>query len=219
MKRIRHPLAAAASLAAVLATLHAGPVQAGPNEDYAEGSKRYFDGDIVTAMPPLRRAADAGHATAQALLGGILDHADSNEEAVEYFRKSAVQGNADGQFGLGNMLAVGEGVAKNVAEGRQWIERAAEQGHVLAINELAHAYINGALEVPEEARQGPVALRWINAAANNGYLQAMERLAVAYRNGELGLAADAAVAKQWDDKVRKLRGTRPGRRNKRSNDQ
>lgn len=219
MRFTRHTLAAVANLAALLAVFHAVPAQAGPTEDYVEGSKRYNAGDIVAAMPVLRRAADGGHAAAQSMLAGILAHADSDPEALEYFRKAAAQGNADGQLGYGNMLAIGQGGAqKNAAEGRRWIEKAAEQGHPMAINGMAHAYITGDLEVPEDARTGAEALRWIRLAANNGYVPAMERLAGAYRTGELGVGVDAKAAKEWDDKVRKARGIRETRRNKRSND-
>lgn len=220
MRSMRHSLIAAACIAAVAAALHSGSVLAGPAEDYAEGSKRYNAGDIVASMPILRRAADGGHPAAQAMLAGILAHADSDPEALEYFRKSAAQGNADGQLGYGNMLAIGQGGAKkDVAEGRRWIEKAAEQGHPMAINEMAHAYITGDLDVPEEARQGAEALRWIRQAADGGFLPAMEKLAGAYRAGELGLAADAKLAQQWDEKAKKARGIRQTRRKQRSKEQ
>lgn len=219
MKLTRHYFASAASLLAVLAILHAGHAQAGPAEDYAEGTKRYADGDLLAAMPFLQRAADAGHAAAQAAMGGILEQADSPDEAIEYYRKSAAQGNADGQFGLGTMLAAGLAAPKNPAEARKWIALAAEQGHKLAINELALAYINGGLDIPDSTRQSAEALRWIRAAADNGYLTAMQKLAAAYRSGELGLAIDVKAAEQWNEKIRKTRGIRQGRRGDRSSNQ
>lgn len=220
MRSMRHSLMAVASIAAMTAAMHSGSALAGPAEDYAEGSTRYNAGDIVPAMPILRRAADGGHPAAQAMLAGILAHADSDPEALEYFRKAAAQDNADGQLGYGNMLAIGQGGAKkDVGEGRRWIEKAAKQGHPTAINQMAHAYITGDFEVPEDARQGAEALHWIKLAADNGYLPAMEKLAGAYRAGELGLAADAKAAQQWDEKAKKARGIRETRRNKRSNAQ
>lgn len=205
-----------ASTAALLALLFAGSAQAGPEEDYKEGSTRYAAGDVVGAMPLLRKAADAGHAAAQAAIGYILDQADWGEDAIDYFRKAAAQGNAEGQFGLAGMLSAGRRVPKNDAEARKWITLAAEQGHKLAINELAQAYMNGGLAVPDEARGGPEALRWIRAAADNADLAAMERLAAAYRNGDLGLEKDVKVADQWTKKINETLGLRKGRRNKRS---
>ncbi len=214
MRFVHHSTASIARIATVIAVLHGGIAQAGPAEDYTAGAKHYAAGDLIAAMPLLRRAADAGHAAAQAAIGEIVDQADSKEEAFGYFSKSAAQGNADGQFGLGIMLAGGEGAPKNLAEGRKWIALAAEQGHKIAINELASAYITGALDIPENARQSAEALRWIRAAADNGYLTAMERLAAAYRGGEMGLSVDVKTADQWAEKIRKIRGTPKGRRNK-----
>jgi len=218
MKLTRYSFASAACLAAVLALLHVGHAQAGPAEDYAEGSKQYAAGDLLAAMPLLQRAADAGHAAAQAAMGEILEQAD-DPEAVEYYRKSAAQGNANGQFGLGTMIAAGQVTPKNPADARKWITLAAEQGHKLAINELALAYIVGGLDIPEDARQSATALRWIRAAADDGYLTAMEKMSAAYRRGELGLAVDAKAADQWAEKIRKARGIRAGRRGNRSTNQ
>ena len=71
---------------------------------------------LRAAMLGLRKAADAGHAKAQARLAEILDASDYNEEAFAYYRKSADQGDVDGVFGLASMYAVGEGTKKDPAE-------------------------------------------------------------------------------------------------------
>jgi TPR repeat protein len=212
-------LARAARAAVLLSALQGVAAFAGSAEDYAEGAKHYAAGDVVAAMPLLRRAADAGHPAAQAAIGQLLEQADWGEEAIGYFRKSALQGNADGQFGLGAMLAIGRGAPKNLPEAHKWLLLAARQGHGLAITELALAYINGGLDIPDSARQSPEALQWIRAAAENGQLTAMETLSAAYRTGEYGLTPDTAQANQWADKVRKALNLKQGRRNKRSNDQ
>lgn len=215
MKQTRLSFASTAGIAALLGLLCMGQALAGAPEDYTEGTKRYAEGDLIAAMPLLKKAADAGHAGAQATLAIILDQSDSGEEAIAYFRKSATQGNADGQFGLGAMLAAGQGAPKDPAEAQKWILLAAQQGHKLAINELASAYITGGLGFSEAAQQSPEALRWIRAAADNNYLAAMEKLATAYRAGELGLPLDTKLAAQWDAKIAKARGIRQGgRRNK-----
>lgn len=181
---------------------------AGPEEDYQIGLKAYRGGDLVGSMSPLRRAADAGHAGAQALLGDILDKAESDEEAVAYFRKSAEQGNADGQYGLGAMYAAGEGVKKDPAEARKWITRAADQGHKLAVNTLAQAYITGGLGLEESALRGADALTRLRQAAGNDYLPAIDVLAKAYRAGDYGLAPDAKEAEQLTARANKLRGVK-----------
>ena len=112
-------------IVAAMGLLLAGPflglAYAGPEEDFAAGMVSYRRADFVTAMPALRKAADAGHSQAQAVLASILDAAESDEEAVAYYRKSAAAGNLDGIFGLGTMLANGEGVKKDAREAKNCI--------------------------------------------------------------------------------------------------
>lgn len=182
---------------------------AGSAEDFAAGLKAYDSGDLVGAMPLLRRSADAGHAPAQALLAYVFDYSEFDEDAVDYYRKAADQGNADGQFGLGSMLSVGKGVKRDSLEARRWITRAAEQGHKLATNVLALAYLSGQLGIAENERQGEAALLWVKRAADNDYLPAIDALVLAYRNGDLGLVADAAAADRLQAKANELRAIKP----------
>lgn len=205
--RILLPIALAA-----LAAIPCTGARAAPDDDYRKGAASYAQGDVVTAMAPLKAAADAGHAAAQALYAQILDRADSDEEAVGYFRKSAEQGNADGQFGYGAMLASGEGIKRDRAAGRKWIVLAAGQGHKLAINELALAHLTGRLGLADEPRDDKEALRWIRLAADADFLPAVDGLADAYRKGGLGLAIDAKAADDWAAKARKLRGLKGKRK-------
>ena len=43
-------------------------------------------------------------------------NAENDQEAVKWFRLAAEQGDADAQYNLGYMYALGEGVAKNDQE-------------------------------------------------------------------------------------------------------
>jgi TPR repeat protein len=214
MTKTRWKPLAAASLGALL-MLGLPPAWAGPEEDFVEGSKTYFNGDLIGSMPKLRQAADAGHAGAQAMFGNILEQADDRREAVKYYRKSAEQGNADGQFGYAALLGSGDGVDKNIPEARRWLEAAARQGHKMAINELALAYMRGRLEISEDERKSATALEWVKLSAENGFLPAMDAMVLAHRNGEFGLPADAKAAARWTEKIDKIRGVRKtGRRNR-----
>lgn len=199
-------------LAATLLCCLSATAWAGPDDDYKAGLKSYGNGDVITAMPLLKKAADAGHAPAQALYGQILGRADSDDEAVVYMKKAADQGNPDGQFGYGSMLSGGEGIKRDPVAGRAWVTKAAEQGHKLAINELALAYIKGSPGLTEEMRRSETALRWIRVAADNDFIPAVDALAEAYRAGGLGLDADVRQAEQWSAKSRKLRGISGKRR-------
>lgn len=192
----------------LMAAMAGGQAAAGQAEDLAAAMTAYRRADFSTAIPLLRKVADAGNAEAQAALASILDASDSDEEAVAYYRKSAAAGNLDGIFGLGSMLAVGEGVAKDVKEARILYLRAAEQGHKPAISAIAQAYIRGELDIPEDQRRGPEALAWINRAADDGFVLAIETLEKAYRSGDYGLPVDLQKADQLKKKLLTISGAK-----------
>ena len=170
---------------------------AGPAEDFRAGEDAYRSGDLVSAMPLLRRAADAGDARAQALYGHLLDVSEFNEQAAAYYRKAAEQGHADGQFGLGSLYAGGEGVERDPAAARRWFELAAAQGHAGAINTLALAAISGELGVPRGD------LKWIDKAAEQSYFPALDYLAKGYRSGAFG-EVNLARAAELDARIKAL---------------
>lgn len=190
----------------------AGLANAAPDDDFANGMISYRRADFVTAMPLLRKAADAGHAEAQVVLASILDTAESDEEAVAYYRRAAAAGNLDGIYGLGTMLGSGEGVKKDAKEAKVLITRAAEGGHKLAIRSLAQAYLRGELEIAEEQRKGPDALKWITLAADDDFIPALEALEKAHRGGEYGLVPDPAKADALKGKIDSLRGVKDKKR-------
>ena len=198
----------AAVVVALLLGIGTGSVHAGPDEDFAAAMISYRRADFATAVPLLRKAADAGHAEAQAVLASVLDASDSDEEAVVYYRKAAAAGNLNGIFGLGTMLAAGEGVKKDVQEAKVLITRAAEGGHKQAIGVLAQVYIRGELEITEDERKGKEALKWITLAADDGFLVALEALEKAYRSGEYGLAVDPGKAELLKQKIMKIKGVK-----------
>lgn len=173
---------------------------------YEAGTKAYKEGDIAGAMALLRPAADAGHALSQAFLGYILDQSSFFDEAAAYYRKSADQGCAAGQFGLGVMYAEGSGVKQNFAEARRLLILASEQGHKQAVNVMASAYINGGLGLDDAAREKPEALSWIKRSAENDNLPAIDALAVAYQTGQYGLTPDPKKAEALIAKANKMRG-------------
>lgn len=188
-----------------------------PDDDYKTGVKMYRAGDMIGAMPLVRKAADAGHAAAQAMYGDmILAGGSDDDEAAGYFRKAAEQGNAEGQFRLGAMYVSGEGVKRDIAIGRKWIVSAADQGHVLAINAMALAHMNGTMDVPPEALKSAEALRWIRLSAENDFLPAIREMVKAYRLGEYGLKADSKLADEWAAREAKVSGFVIDRRGKRS---
>lgn len=190
-------------------------VLAGSEEDYQAGVKSFRDGDVVGAMTPLRAASLAGHAKAQALLAEILDRTEFDEEAVELYRKSAAQGDPDGMFGLGVMIAAGEGTKKDLLLGREWILKAAEKGLVMAVNVVAQAYLRGDLGYTEADRNTQEALSWLKLAATNEYLPAIDALVAAYSTGTgLPVEVDRVLAEQYQTQANRIRNIDPNKAKK-----
>jgi len=192
-----------------LALLHlicaSGVAMAGPAEDFDLGAKRYRDGDMMGAMAPLKAAADAGHAGAQALYGDILDKAEMDETAVAYLTRAAEQGHADGQYGLAVMLLAGEGTERDPARAAGLLRAAARQDARLAINALAQAYLRADAELGATDATSTEGRDTITRAAELGYLPAIDALAEAFEHGAFGLMPDPAQAALWRDRAREAR--------------
>lgn len=141
-------------MAAVLLSLITDPAAAGPEQDVELADQTYLStGDLAKTTELLRNAVQQGYAPAQVRLGYLLDKAEMNEEAVEWYRKAAEQGHAGGEYGLGYMYAIGEGVEKNLEQARTWIMRAAEKNHLPAVVMLMEAYKTGGLGLPLDMEQ------------------------------------------------------------------
>lgn len=183
-----------------------GVAIANPEDDYRRGADAYRTGDIVGAMTPLKLAADAGHARAQALYGVILDSAEMDAEAVVYLRKSAEQNDPEGQYALAKMYMTGEARAHDDAEAGRLMRLAAAQGHEHAIISLALAYVagNGLLGAIDPS--DPEAAQFIVKAAEMGDGRVMDALVKAYREGGFGLSPDAPQADRWAARLAKMRG-------------
>lgn len=177
-----------------------------PADDYQRGTRAFRNGDLNAATDALRRAAEAGHAPAQVLLGNILDQAEFDAEALAWYRKAADKGDAGGEFGVGSMYMSGEGgLARDPAEAYAWLARAAEKDHEQAIVALASAYLrarNGELSpAPDPAR----AAHWLRKAAALDHLKSLDALALAFRDGGFGIAPDAAEAARHAARAEALR--------------
>ena len=103
-------------------------------------------------------------------------------------RWSARLGSADAQLALGERLAAGDGVEKNLDEALVWLEKAAEDGSVPAQMRLVELY--GERGAPEDAAR---AERWLRAAAEAGDARAQVMLAERI----LAAGGDDAEAAKW----------------------
>ena len=109
--------------------------------------------------------ADAGDARAQAVLGLVYLNgravAQSDDEALKWFRLAADQGDSVGQYYLGQMFSRGQGVPQNFTEAEKWYRLAAEQGEPQAQYSLAVTYAMGDAGDPDNVS----AYMWFDLAA------------------------------------------------------
>ena len=122
------------------------------------------------------QAAMLGHASAQFNLGvyhanGVAV-AQSDEQAVAWYRKAAEQEHASAQFNLAAHYDTGIGVAPDQYQSAKWYSRAARQGHKEAQFILGLGYANGQ-GVPHDEQQ---AIEWLQKAAAQDHLEAQFHL-------------------------------------------
>ena len=58
------------------------------------------------------------------------------EEAAQWYRMAAEQGDSDAQFNLATMYANGDGVELNMDEAIRWLQKSADQGDEEAKEQL-----------------------------------------------------------------------------------
>ncbi|MBC8210539.1 MAG: sel1 repeat family protein [Gammaproteobacteria bacterium] len=159
--------------------------------DYIEQGKQGIEafrvGNLIQAMDLLGKSAEKGYAPAQATLAYILDKSEEDDAAFKLFQQAAEQGYAEGQFGLGNMYAKGEGTAVDTIKAGELIHQSAVQNYMPAVRAYARALEYGTLGFTQNPQQAEVQYQRCHAAGDSVCSQ---RLAQAYKNGELGLAVD-----------------------------
>jgi TPR repeat protein len=200
---------------AVLVFAGSGTANAGADEDYAAGMVAYQRTDFFVAVPLLRKAADAGHVEAAAVLGTIYDGAEQDEQAYIYYKKAADAGNTDGMIGQATLLLSGEVVPKDVDAAKALIFKAANAGNKIAVQILAESYLRGGLGIPEADRKGPDALKWITAAAELSFIPALETLQQAYLSGDYGLVVDPAKSEEMRQRILSLKPPPPQKKRRR----
>lgn len=106
-----------------------------------EGYSWYFSEEAeLPVLKRCREAAERGDAMAQVDWGLWRYYLDNEAEAVEWYRKSAMQGNAKGQCCLATAYEEGYGVGKDIDEALRWYRLAAENGDYIAESKLESQY-------------------------------------------------------------------------------
>ncbi len=153
----------------------------------------------------VKEAAEAGDPAFEYLLGYLYGSgqglAQSDEQALRWFRRSAKQGYAEGQLALSGMYYHGRAVNKDYKMALSWLRRAAEQNHAESQYWLGTLYMSGAGKVL--ARDSGEAFFWFRRAADNGSAKAMSGLGWLYEKGQ-GVQKNAGKAAEWYRKAAAL---------------
>jgi TPR repeat protein len=177
----------------------ASGLAAAASGDFESAAAALREGDYATALERARPLAARGDAASQVLLGSMYSEgkgvAQDDAEAARWYRMAAEQGDAQGQFALGQILFFGLGsVEPGPEEAVAWLRKASEQGHARAQGDLAIAYAVGAGVEQDDAE----AARWFRRAAEQGFPFAQGRLGRMYYNGH-GVPRDPVLAYVWFD--------------------
>jgi hypothetical protein len=170
-----------------------------------ELGRRYERGQDVAADPALSeswylRAADLGHAQAQALLVERFlrksvfgtDAPGDFAKVVRWVRDAGERGNPYLQQLLAKQYARGGEVGRDYTEAAKWFRKAAEKGAASAQFNLAVMYLHG-LGVGANPQE---AARWYRRAADQGDVRAQFSLGMLYAYG-LGVPNDPVEAHRW----------------------
>lgn len=115
----------------------------------------------------------------------------ANPERMRKMRSAAEDGQAQAQYDLGKALVGGELGKADKECGREWLAKAAVQGHVGAEALLASELLADAS--PETHGQ---AIDWLRRAAESGHVESQHALALRFSAGD-GVERDAAEAARW----------------------
>ena len=167
----------------------------------------YFKNDYMVRM-----YAEKGDPQNQLTLGsnyynGWFGEPKDYDLALQWFQKSAAQGNKRAQWYIGEMYEIGLGVKEDQAQAAQWYTLAAKNGDRLAKkslkeqndpkhqNALGFQFYEGVFKTHDYGK----ALEWFQKAASQGNAMAQGYLGEMYEKG-LGVNADKTQAIQWYSK-------------------
>lgn len=116
-----------------------------------------------------------------------------DEHATTVLRNLARNGLTPAMPLLGRVL-VQRGDARSVAEGREWLQRAAQAGDATAALQLGKLWFKGAPGLPADADR---ALPWLKQAADQGQEAAAHYIALILKNGSPQTPAHPEAAARW----------------------
>lgn len=132
-------------------------------------------------LPTTQALAENGSPVEQFNLGwsyetGNEEVAQDEKKALQWYQKSAAQGNVNAQFNMAVMYHEGRGTAQDLTKARYWYQKAAAQGDKDAQYNLAVLYENG-IGVATDYLQ---AFKWYLQSAGQGDAEAQYKVGFFY---------------------------------------
>lgn len=114
--------------------------------------------DTAKALSWFRKAADQFDNDAYMAIGEMALRSQaglSPSDAIEWFSMASLNGRVDAKRAIGEMYLKGQGLAPDVAKGRDWLQQAVDLGDAIAMRKLADSHFDTdpsrALELYERA--------------------------------------------------------------------
>ena len=139
--------------------------------------------DVVRQMEDV---GEKGCEPAQRMLAAMYNHGQgvrkNQKTALEWYRKSAEQGNKEALFSIGTLYGLGEGgVPLDDVTALTWYRKAAEKGHGSSIFNVANAYRFGNSGVRQN---DATAAEWYRKGDRVGHAGSQYNLGSMYLHGE-----------------------------------
>jgi TPR repeat protein len=172
------------------------------DENWFKKGNNYFFGlgvqkSYAQAAEYYRKAAEAGHAKAQAALGELYEEGFGVpldlKEATKWYLKASDQNDATAQFRLAQMYETGKGRDVNVEQAIAWYERAANNHHLEAQLMLGKIYSDGLLSQQVDLQKAAV---WFLMSAQDGNAESSFRMGELSESGK-GVKKDLITAYAW----------------------
>lgn len=165
-------------------------------DDLSDAVAAYEAEDYATALPAFQSLAAAGDDDAMWYLGRMYDFGrgveQSDQEAFNWYKKSADAGDRDAMWDLGVMYETGQGLKADETQAFGWYLKAAEEGHLRAMAEVGRRYKNGEGVRTSERKS----FEWYERGAEGGGALAQAYLGLAYENGT-GVSQSYENAAYW----------------------
>jgi hypothetical protein len=190
----------------------AAAAESGDAESHYTTGLRFYNGsegaakDYVKAVEWFQKAADKGHAKAQAYLGYIYvtvpGISTNPAEGFTWLRRAAEMNEVSAQYDLGTFYEKGRGVPPDRFEAMDWYMKAAAQGHRDAKEDIERLR-----RTADAASKGLVPDEWwmipfdeLIQKAEQGDAEAQYNLGRRYR-GYGGTAVDIEKSMEWLEKA------------------